>query len=92
MRSPRWDYPQQKERCLSDQNRREASFNTLLSDGNGEFTKAVGLLLDASGHGLDLRSKRYVALVDNGIIKSLEVEPQGTECTITCADEILKHL
>ena len=41
---------------------------TILSDGNGEFAKAMGLQLDASGHGLGIRSQRYVALVDDGII------------------------
>lgn len=65
---------------------------TLLSDGNAEFTKAMGLALDASKNGLGLRSQRYVAVVDNGILKSLDVEPQPGQCTITCADELLKHL
>lgn len=65
---------------------------TLLSDGNGEFTKAMGLLLDASNFGFGLRSKRYAAVIENGILTSLEIEPIPTECTTTCAEEILKHL
>ncbi|HUX78384.1 MAG TPA: peroxiredoxin [Alphaproteobacteria bacterium] len=65
---------------------------TILSDGNGEFTKAMGMTLDASGLGLGARSQRYVAVVEDGIVKSLEVEPHPTQCTITCADEILKQL
>ena len=65
---------------------------TLLSDGNGEFTKAMGLILDGSGKGLGIRSQRYVALVDNGVLKYLQVEPHPSECTVTCAEEILKHL
>ncbi len=65
---------------------------TLLSDGNGEFTKAMGLTLNASENGLGIRSQRYVALVDNGVIQSLQIEPHPSQCTVTCADEILKHL
>ncbi len=65
---------------------------TLLSDGNGEFTKEMGLLLDAKGHGLGLRSQRYVALIEDGVIKSLQVEENPANCTITCADEIVKNL
>jgi peroxiredoxin len=65
---------------------------TLLSDGNGDFTKHMGMLLDATDHGLGLRSQRYVALVDNGIVKSLQVESDPASCTITCADEIVKLL
>ena len=65
---------------------------TLLSDGNGEFTKAMGLTLEANGYGLGVRSQRYVALVDNGVVNSLQIEPHPTQCTVTCAEEILKHL
>lgn len=65
---------------------------TFLSDGNGEFTKAIGLILDASKNGLGIRSQRYVALIENETLKSLEIEPHPSECTITCADEIVKRL
>lgn len=63
-----------------------------LSDGNGEFTKAMGLTLDASAHGLGVRSQRYVSLIEDGILKYIAVEPKPGECTITSADELLKHL
>jgi peroxiredoxin len=46
----------------------------MLADGNGEFTKAMDLVMDGSGIGLGLRSKRYAAILDDGIITSLEVE------------------
>lgn len=62
---------------------------TLLSDGNGEFTKAMGLELEAIPL-FGLRSKRYVAVLENGIITSLQVETNPTKCTTTCAEEILK--
>lgn len=65
---------------------------TLLSDGNGDFTKAMGLVLEGDEYGLGLRSQRYVAIVDDSILKSIYVEPHATECTITCADKILEYL
>jgi peroxiredoxin len=64
---------------------------TLLSDGRGEFTKAMGLVLDNLPL-LGLRSKRYVAIVENGIVTSLQVESDATKCTITCAEDIIKNL
>lgn len=64
---------------------------TLLSDGNGEFTKAMGLVLDNLPL-LGLRSKRYVAVLENGMVTSLQVEPNSTKCTITCAEDIIKNL
>ena len=45
-----------------------------LADGNGDFTKAIGLAGDMSGSGMGLRSKRYSMIVDNGTVKSLNVE------------------
>lgn len=47
---------------------------TLLSDGNGDFAKALGLDIDLSPFGLGLRSKRYAMLVDDGVVKVLNVE------------------
>ncbi len=46
----------------------------MLADGNGEFAKNLGLDIDLSGFGLGLRSKRYAMLVDNGVVKILNVE------------------
>ncbi len=46
----------------------------MLADGNGDFAKALGLDIDLSGFGLGLRSKRYAMLVDNGVVKVLNVE------------------
>ena len=45
-----------------------------LSDGNAEFAKALDLSLDASGAGLGIRSKRYAMLLEDGVIKQLNVE------------------
>ncbi len=45
-----------------------------LSDGNAEFTKKIGMDFDGSGVGLGTRSKRYAALVEDGVVKALNVE------------------
>lgn len=46
----------------------------MLADGNGDFAKAIGLDLDLSGFGLGVRSKRYAMLVDDGVVKVLNIE------------------
>lgn len=46
----------------------------MLADGNGEFVKKIGLDFDGSGFGLGVRSKRYAMLVDDGVVKVLNVE------------------
>ena len=46
----------------------------MLADGSGEFTKAMGLDRDASANGMGLRSQRYAAIIDNGVITYLGVE------------------
>lgn len=47
----------------------------MVADGNAEFTKAMGLDVDLSGAGLGVRSKRYAAVIEDGIVTSLDVEP-----------------
>jgi peroxiredoxin len=47
---------------------------TMLADGNGDFAKAMGLTMDGSGYGLGLRSQRYAVLLEDGVIKHLNVE------------------
>ena len=46
----------------------------LLSDGAAEFAKATGLNIDLSGFGLGVRSKRYAMLVDDGVVKVLNID------------------
>lgn len=46
----------------------------MLADGNAEFAKKLGLDIDLSGFGLGLRSKRYAMLVDDGVVKVLNIE------------------
>lgn len=49
----------------------------MLPDGNGEFTRALGLEMDGSGVSLGQRSKRFAMLVEDGVVKSLGVDDKG---------------
>ena len=49
----------------------------MLADGNGDFTRAMGLAMDASAYGMGLRSKRYALYAEDGIVRLLEVEAPG---------------
>ena len=49
----------------------------MLADGNGEFAEALDLTLDASGYGLGVRSKRYAAVIQDGVIEALRVDTTG---------------
>ena len=49
----------------------------MLADGNGDFTRALGLEFDASKFGMGKRSQRYSMVVDNGVVKSVNVEQPG---------------
>ncbi len=48
----------------------------MLADGNAEFAKAVGLDLDLAAAGMGLRSKRYSMVVENGVVKTLNIETE----------------
>jgi peroxiredoxin len=64
-----------------------------LADGNGEFAKAIGLNFDGSERGMGgVRSKRYSMLVDNGVVKVLNVEENAAKAEITSADSLIKAL
>ena len=64
----------------------------MLADGNGDFTKALGLELDGRGFGLGTRSKRYAMVVDDGKITTLNVEPDGAGIKESTAEKILEAL
>ncbi|MEM7041867.1 MAG: peroxiredoxin [Pseudomonadota bacterium] len=64
----------------------------ILSDGNAEFTKAVGLELDASGFGLGTRSQRYAMILEDGVVKTLLIEDVPTQAEASSANEILAAL
>ena len=63
----------------------------MLADGNGDFAKALGLTLDASGFGMGLRSQRFAMVVDNGVVKHLAVEP-GPGLDVSGAEKVLAAL
>ena len=63
----------------------------MVGDGNCDFTKAVGLEMDGSGFGLGKRSQRYAMIVENGVVKKLNVEAGG-KLDVSSAEAILKAL
>jgi peroxiredoxin len=63
----------------------------MLADGNGELTAAMGLTMDGSGFGLGARSQRYAAIVRNGVVSWLAVEP-GPGLNVSSAEEVLAAL
>lgn len=63
----------------------------MLADGNGDFTRAVGLGLDASGFGMGQRSQRYAMIVRDGKVEKLLVEP-GPGLNVSSAESVLAHL
>lgn len=64
----------------------------MLADTTGAFTKAIDLSLDMTPVLGGVRSKRYSMIVDNGVVKAIEVEPDGTGLTCSLANNILKSL
>lgn len=63
----------------------------MLADGNGDFTRALGLELDATKFGMGRRSQRFSMIVDNGIVKTLNVEEPGA-FSVSSAEHALKQL
>ena len=63
----------------------------MLADGNGAFAKAVGLEMDGTGFGMGSRSKRYSMIVEDGVVKQLNVEAPG-EFKVSAADFMLGQL
>lgn len=49
----------------------------MLADGNGEYTRALGLEMDASKFGMGQRGQRFSMIVEDGVVKQLNVEPPG---------------
>jgi len=63
-----------------------------LADGNGEFAKAIDLAFDGSGNGLGMRSKRYAMLVEDGVVKKLNIEEAPGKVDVSGGDALLKQL
>jgi peroxiredoxin len=63
-----------------------------LSDGNGDFARGLGLDMDGSGIGFGIRSKRYAMLVEDGVVKALNVEDVPSKAEKTAADVLLAEI
>jgi peroxiredoxin len=63
----------------------------MLADGNGDFSKAVGLTMDGTGYGMGLRASRYAMLVDDGTVKVLNIEAPGA-FEVSSAESMMKAL
>jgi peroxiredoxin len=63
----------------------------MMADGSAEYTRKLGLELDLTARGMGIRSQRYSMLVDNGIVKSLNVEGPG-KFEVSDAGTMLKQL
>ncbi|MGH0034228.1 MAG: peroxiredoxin [Myxococcota bacterium] len=64
---------------------------TMVADGNGEFTRAVGLEMDGSGFGMGTRSQRYAMVVDDGTVTAIHVE-EPMKFEVSSAEAILGAL
>jgi len=63
----------------------------MMADGSAIFTKALGLEMDLTGRGMGVRSQRYSMLVDDGVVKKLNVEQPG-KFEVSDADSMLKQV
>ena len=64
---------------------------TMLADGNGDFAEALGLTMDGSGFGLGKRGQRFSMIVDDGVVKELNVEQPG-DFSVSSAEHLLEQL
>ncbi len=63
----------------------------MAADGNGEFTRALGLEMDSTGFGMGKRSQRFAMIITDGVIKHLMIEGPG-EFRVSSADNVLEKL
>jgi peroxiredoxin len=63
----------------------------MLADGNGDYVKALGLELDARKFGMGTRGQRFALVVDNGVLKSVNVEEAG-QFKVSAAEHVLGQL
>ena len=63
-----------------------------LGDGNAEFAKAIDMAFDGSGNGLGTRSKRYSMLVEDGVVKKLNIEDAPGKCDISGGQALLGQI
>jgi peroxiredoxin len=63
----------------------------MAADGNGEFTRALGLEMDGSGFGMGMRGQRFSMITENGVVKAVNVEGPG-EFKVSSAEFVLRQL
>jgi peroxiredoxin len=63
----------------------------MLSDGNGDYSKALGLELDARAFGMGLRGQRFALVVDDGVVRQVNVEAPG-QFKVSAAEYVLAQL
>jgi peroxiredoxin len=63
----------------------------MLADGNADFTAAVGMDIDRRSNGMGIRSRRYSMLIENGVVRKINVEPEGSY-GVSSAEAMLEQL
>lgn len=63
----------------------------MAADGNGDYSRALGLELDARGFGMGMRGQRFALVIENGTVKEVHVEAPG-EFKVSSAEHILGRL
>ncbi|MEX2150561.1 MAG: peroxiredoxin [Steroidobacteraceae bacterium] len=63
----------------------------MAADGNGDYTRALGLELDARGHGMGMRGQRFAIVIEDGVVRQVHVEAPG-EFKVSSAEHILAEL
>ncbi|HUI61565.1 MAG TPA: peroxiredoxin [Steroidobacteraceae bacterium] len=63
----------------------------MLADGNGEYSRALGLELDASGYGMGTRGQRFAVIVQDGVAKHVDIEAPG-QFKVSSAEHVLSQL
>ena len=63
----------------------------MLADGNGEYAKALGLTLDASGFGMGQRGQRFALVIEDGVARHVDVEAPG-QFKVSAAEHVLGQL
>jgi peroxiredoxin len=74
------------------QNTNAAGKIEFLADGSAAFAKAIGLSIDLGERGLGTRSQRYAMVVDDGVVKTLNIEDAPGKADISGAENLLKGL
>ncbi|WOJ88222.1 peroxiredoxin [Methylocapsa polymorpha] len=65
---------------------------SFLADGNGDFANALGLSLDLTERGLGVRSQRYAMLVEDGVVRKLNIEPAPGKAEVSSAEALLEQI